>query len=38
MDFFIYSRDAPGTEALRDDDDLREEHWSYMEGFGDGWR
>jgi uncharacterized protein len=35
MDFFIYSRDAPGTEALGDDDDLREEHWSYMDGFGD---
>jgi hypothetical protein len=30
---FIYSRDAPGTEALRDDDDLREEHWSYMDEF-----
>src|SRR5262245_34985635 len=35
MDFFVYSRDAPGTEALRDDDVLLEEHWSYMDGFAD---
>lgn len=35
MDFFVYSRDAPGTEALRDDHDLLEEHWSYMDGFAD---
>jgi uncharacterized protein len=35
MDFFVYSRDAPGTEALRDDDALLEEHWSYMDGFAD---
>jgi uncharacterized protein YciI len=35
MDFFVYSRDAPGTEALRDDDDLLEKHWSYMDGFAD---
>jgi uncharacterized protein YciI len=35
MDFFVYSRDAPGIEALRDDDDLLEEHWSYMDGFAD---
>jgi len=33
MDFFVHSRDAPGTEALRDDDVLLEEHWSYMDGF-----
>jgi len=33
LDFFVYSRDAPGTEALRDDDDLLEEHWSYMDRF-----
>ena len=32
-DFFVYSRDAPGTAALRDDDALLEEHWSYMDGF-----
>jgi uncharacterized protein YciI len=35
MDFFVHSRDAPGTGALRDDDDLLEEHWSYMDGFAD---
>ena len=35
MDFFVYSRDAPGTQALRDDNDLLEEHWSYMDGFAD---
>jgi uncharacterized protein len=35
MDFFVYSRDASGTEALRNDDDLLEEHWSYMDGFAD---
>jgi uncharacterized protein len=33
MDFFVYSRDAPGTQALRDV--LLEEHWSYMDGFAD---
>ena len=33
MDFFVYSRDAAGTQALRDDDDLLEQHWSYMDGF-----
>jgi len=35
VDFFVYSRDAPGTQALRGDDDLLEEHWSYMDGFAD---
>jgi uncharacterized protein YciI len=35
MLFFVYSRDAPGTAALRDDNDLLEEHWSYMDGFAD---
>lgn len=35
MDFFVYSRDAPGSEALRDDADLLEEHWSYMDRFAD---
>ena len=29
----MYSRYAPGTEALRDDDDLLEAHWSYMDRF-----
>ena len=33
MDFFVYSRDAAGTEALRDDNDLLEQHWSYMDTF-----
>ena len=34
-DFFVYSRDAAGTAALRDDDALLEEHWSYMDGFAE---
>ena len=33
MDFFVHSRDASGTEALRDDAELLEEHWSYMDRF-----
>jgi uncharacterized protein YciI len=33
LDFFVYSRDAAGTEALRGDDDLLEQHWSYMDAF-----
>ena len=32
-DFFVYSRDAAGTAALRDDDVLLERHWSYMDEF-----
>ena len=32
MDFFVYSRDVAGT-ALRDDRELLEEHWSYMDTF-----
>jgi uncharacterized protein YciI len=35
LDFFIYSRDADGVEALRDDDELLERHWSYMDAFAD---
>ena len=35
LDFFVYSRDAPGTAALRDDHRLLEEHWSYMDGFAE---
>jgi uncharacterized protein YciI len=35
LDFFVYSRDAPGTAALRDDEELLEEHWSYMDGFAE---
>jgi uncharacterized protein len=34
MDFFVYSRDVAGT-ALRDDDELLEEHWSYMDAFAE---
>jgi uncharacterized protein YciI len=33
LDFFVYSRDAPGTADLRDDRELLEEHWSYMDRF-----
>jgi uncharacterized protein YciI len=33
LDFFVYSRDASRTEALRDDAELLEEHWSYMDRF-----
>jgi uncharacterized protein len=35
MDFFVYSRDATGAGPLRDDEELLEEHWSYMDGFAD---
>lgn len=35
VDFFVYSRDAAGTAALRDDDALLEQHWSYMDGFAE---
>lgn len=31
----MYSRDAPDTEALRDDGILLEQHWSYMDEFAD---
>jgi uncharacterized protein YciI len=33
LDFFVYSRDAAGAAALRDDHELLEEHWSYMDRF-----
>jgi uncharacterized protein len=33
MDFFVYSRDAAGTAELRDDQELAEKHWSYMDRF-----
>ncbi len=33
MNFFVYSRDAPDTAGLRDDQELLEEHWSYMDRF-----
>jgi uncharacterized protein YciI len=35
LDFFVYSRDAAGTAALRADDDLLERHWSYMDRFAE---
>lgn len=31
----MYSRDAAGAGALRDDDQLLEEHWSYMDRFAE---
>ncbi|NEB77261.1 hypothetical protein G3I40_18845 [Streptomyces sp. SID14478] len=31
MEFFSYHRDRPGSLALREK--LREEHWSYMDGY-----
>jgi uncharacterized protein len=34
VDFFVYSRDAAGT-TLRDDEELLEEHWSYMDAFAE---
>jgi uncharacterized protein YciI len=33
LDFFVYSRDARGAGSLRADEELLEEHWSYMDGF-----
>ena len=35
MDVLVYSRDAPGAEPLRADEELAEAHWSYMDGFAD---
>jgi uncharacterized protein len=35
LDFFAYSRDAADSAALRDDQELQEEHWSYMDRFAD---
>jgi uncharacterized protein YciI len=34
-DFFVYSRDAPGAARLREDRELLEAHWSYMDAFAD---
>lgn len=31
----MYSRDAAGTASLRDDDDLLERHWTYMDAFAE---
>lgn len=33
MEFFCYHRDRPGSLALRDE--LREEHWSYMDSYSE---
>jgi hypothetical protein len=35
VDFFVYSRDAPDTAALRDDLELTERHWSYTDRYAD---
>jgi uncharacterized protein len=35
MDFFVYSRDQVDAADLRDDQELLEEHWSYMDGFAE---
>jgi len=35
LDFLIYSRDAADTTELRDDQELLEEHWSYMDRFAE---
>jgi uncharacterized protein len=35
MDFFVYGRDATTARALREDDALAEEHWSYMDRFAE---
>jgi uncharacterized protein YciI len=35
LDFFVYSRDAARTEALREDRELLERHWSYMDAFAE---
>ena len=31
----MYSRDAPDSADLRDDQELLEQHWSYMDGFAE---
>jgi uncharacterized protein YciI len=33
LDFFVYSRDEADSADLRDDPELLEKHWSYMDGF-----
>src|SRR4051794_28568186 len=35
MLFFVYSRDGAGSEPLRADDELLEEHWAYTDRFAD---
>jgi uncharacterized protein len=36
MDFFVYSRAAPGAANAEHGRSLDEEHWSYMDRFADG--
>src|SRR5215208_586321 len=36
IDFFVYSRAAPGAADVDDDAALDEEHWAYMDRFADG--
>jgi len=33
LNFFVYSRDAADSAGLRDNQELLEEHWSYMDRF-----
>jgi uncharacterized protein len=35
LDFFVYSQDAADTVDLRDDQELLEDHWSYMDRFAE---
>jgi uncharacterized protein len=35
MDFFVLSRDATRAGALREDEELLEAHWSYIDRFAD---
>jgi uncharacterized protein len=35
LDFFVYSRDAADAVDLRDDQELLEKHWSYMDRFAE---
>jgi uncharacterized protein len=35
VDFFVYSRDTANSANLRDNRELLEEHWSYMDGFAE---
>jgi hypothetical protein len=35
LGFFVYSRDAAGTAELRDDQELLEQHWSYIDRFAE---
>jgi uncharacterized protein YciI len=35
VNFFVYSRDAADAAGLRDDQQLLEEHWAYMDRFAE---